>query len=147
MNKTPNRLLAAIVGAVLVAALASIAITSSQQNAKLSSGTPEWVVQSYLVAMFDGETDKALAFLADSSPCNITHLDQAWINRNANIDLLNSEISGATAKVEIAAEFGNSDLFNSSYVESHTYRLEKVLTEWLITGIPWPVYDCGVISK
>jgi hypothetical protein len=147
MNTTPNRLLAAIVGAVLVAALASIAITSSQQNAELRSGSPEWVVQSYLVAMFDGETDKALAFLADSSPCNITHLDQAWINSNTNIDLLKSEISGATAKVEIAAEFGNSDLFNSSYVESHTYRLEKVLTEWLITGIPWPVYDCGVISK
>lgn len=147
MSKTPDRLLAAIVGAILIAALVVIALTSSQQDTELTRGTPEWVVQSYLVAMFDGDTDKAREFIADSSPCNITHLDQAWINRNANIDLLKSEISGVTAKVEIAAKFGNSDLFNSSYVESHTYRLEKVLSEWLIIGIPWPVYDCGVISK
>lgn len=147
MSKTPNRLLAAIIGTVVIAALATIAITSSQQNTELTSGTPEWVVQSYLVAMFDGDTEKAIEFLADSSPCNITHLDQAWIDRNTNIDLVESEISGDTAKVEIAAEFGNSDLFNSPYVEFHTYRLEKVLAQWLISGIPWPVYDCGVISK
>jgi hypothetical protein len=147
MSKSHNRILALIIVLVAAAAALVLAITSNQQSAKFEPGSPEAVVQSFLVAMFDGDTDQAIQFLAASSPCNVNHLDRAWVQRNANIDLVRVDISGNTARVEVNVEFGNSDLFNSTYVESHNYRLEKADENWLITGIPWPVYDCGVISK
>jgi hypothetical protein len=147
MSKSHNRILALIIVLVATAAALVLAITSNQQSTKFEPGSPEAVVQSFLVAMFDGDTDEAVKFLAASSPCNVNHLDRAWVQRNANIDLARVDVSGDTARVEVNVEFGSSDLFNSTYVESHNYRLEKTDENWLITGIPWPVYDCGVISK
>jgi hypothetical protein len=147
MSKSHNRILALIIVLVAAAAALVLAITSNQQSTKFEPGSPEAVVQSFLVAMFDGDTDEAVKFLAASSPCNVNHLDRAWVQRNANIDLARVDVSGDTARVEVNVEFGSSDLFNSTYVESHNYRLEKTDENWLITGIPWPVYDCGVISK
>jgi hypothetical protein len=102
--------------------------------------------------MFDGDTDSAYSFLAPSSPCNVTHLDRAWTDQDASINLVEVETnamggSKSTARVEVAVEFGSSDFLGPSYIESHVYRLEESEGSWLITGIPWPVYDCGVISK
>jgi hypothetical protein len=147
MSKTHNRILLLIIMLVAAAAVLVVVITSSQQRTEFETGSPEWAVQNYLVAVFDGDTDKAAEFLAASSPCDVNDLDRARVQRNANIDLIRVNITGNTARVEINVEFSNSDLFNSSYVESHNYRLEKEGNSWLISGIPWPVYDCGVISK
>jgi hypothetical protein len=147
MSKSHNRILALIIVVVAAAAALVLAITSNQQSAKFEPDSPEAAVQSFLIAMFDGDTDQAAKFLAASSPCDVNHLDRAWVQRNANIDLVRVDISGSTARVEVNVEIGNSDLFNQTYIESHNYRLEKTGDSWLITGIPWPVYDCGVISK
>lgn len=146
MNKMPNRVLVGVIA--LVTAIATLVFFSSNRaDSQFESGTPEWVVQQYLVAMFDGDTDAAIAHISESSPCNITHLDRAWLDRNASIDLVEVSTTDSTARVEVDVEFGNADLFSTPYIESHIYRLEKVDSEWLITGVPWPVYDCGEITK
>lgn len=147
MSKMPNRAILAIVAFVSIVAIIVVAISSNRNTSQFEVNSPEWVVQQYLVAMFDGDTDSAIKYLSDSSPCNVTHLDRAWVERNASIDLVEVEIAGVTARVEVDIEFGNRDIFSTPYVESHVYRLEKSDTNWLISGIPWPVYDCGEIRK
>jgi hypothetical protein len=146
MNKLPNRALAVVIALVTTVA-ALVFFSSNQTESQFDTGTPEWVVQQYLMAMFDGDTDKAIGYIADSSPCNVTHLDRAWVDRNASIDLVEVTITGQTARVEVDVEFGDGDLFSTPFVESHIYRLERVVDDWLITGVPWPVYDCGEIPK
>lgn len=147
MSKMPNRALLVVIAVVSVIAIAVVAVTSKRADSQFEVNSPQWVVQQYLVAMFDGDTDTAIDFIAPSSPCNVTHLDRAWVERNANIDLVEVDIAGESARVEVDIEFGNSDIFSTPYVESHVYRLEKTTDSWQITGIPWPVYDCGELTK
>lgn len=152
MNKTPNRALILIVTLISVVAIIFVALSTTRSTNNYEVNSPEWVVQQYLLAMFDGDTDSAYSFLAPSSPCNVTHLDRAWTDQNASINLVEVETNVMvgeknTARVKVAVEFGTSDLFSTPYVENHVYRLEESEGSWLITGIPWPVYDCGVISK
>ncbi|MFZ9283976.1 MAG: hypothetical protein ACO24V_04630 [Candidatus Nanopelagicales bacterium] len=152
MNKTPNRALILMVTLISVVAIIFVALSTTRSTNNYEVNSPEWVVQQYLLAMFDGDTDSAYSFLAPSSPCNVTHLDRAWTDQDASINLVEVETnamggSKSTARVEVAVEFGSSDFLGPSYIESHVYRLEESEGSWLITGIPWPVYDCGVISK
>ncbi len=152
MNKTPNRALILMVTLISVVAIIFVALSTTRSTNNYEVSSPEWAVQQYLLAMFDGDTDSAYSFLAPSSPCNVTHLDRAWTDQNASINLVEVETnamvgSKSTARVEVAVEFGSSDFLGPSYIESHVYRLEESEGSWLITGIPWPVYDCGVISK
>jgi type II secretory pathway pseudopilin PulG len=147
-----NRAVLILISIISALALITVLTDNRSGSSELQIDSPEWVVQQYLQAMFDGDTDSAYSYLAPSSPCNVTHLDRAWTDQNASINLVEVEtnvIAGDknTARVEVAVEFGSSDLFSTPYVENHVYRLEESGESWLITGIPWPVYDCGVISK
>ncbi|MFZ9751499.1 MAG: hypothetical protein ACO3CN_05305 [Candidatus Nanopelagicales bacterium] len=152
MNKTPNRALTLVIALISVVAVILVALSTTRSTTTYVEDSPEWVVQQYLLAMFDGDTDSAYSYLAPSSPCNVTHLDRAWTDQDASINLVEVDTnamvgSKSTARVEVAVEFGSSDFLGPSYIESHVYRLEESEGSWLITGIPWPVYDCGVISK
>ncbi|MFM1905367.1 MAG: hypothetical protein RIT32_163 [Actinomycetota bacterium] len=152
MKNYQNRAVLILISIISALALITVLTDNRSGSSELQIDSPEWVVQQYLQAMFDGDTDSAYSYLAPSSPCNVTHLDRAWTDQNASINLVEVEtnvIAGDknTARVEVAVEFGSSDLFSTPYVENHVYRLEESGESWLITGIPWPVYDCGVISK
>lgn len=147
MSAKLNRLLGTFIGVIVVIALILVFSSNMKRNQEFETGSPQWVVQSYLTAMIDGDTDRAIEFISESSPCKVIHLDRAWVQKNINVSLSKVSINGTTARVEVAVEFGTSDLFSSPYSENHIYRLEQKEQEWLITGIPWPVYDCGVVSK
>ncbi len=147
MKNLPNRVLAAIVAIISVFAVLLVIFSSGNTESEFKPGTPEWTVQQFLTAMVAGDTDEAVQYLAPSSPCKIIHLDRAWLDRNINVDLVESVITDSRARVEVDVEYSSSDLFGTPYVESHVYRLERSGNEWLLTGIPWPLYDCGQVTK
>lgn len=147
MKNLPNRVLAAIVAVISVFAVLLVIFSSDNLESEFESGTPEWTVQQFLTAMVAGDTDEAVQYIAPSSPCKIIHLDRAWLDRNINVDLVESVITDTRARVEVDVEYSSSDLFGTPYVESHVYRLEQSGNEWLLTGIPWPLYDCGQVTK
>jgi hypothetical protein len=147
MKSMPNRLLLIVIGLISAVAVALVLFSSDRSATTYEANTPEWAVQQFLTAMVSQNTDTAFEYISPSSPCKIVHLDRAWMDRDLNVDLVQSTISGDSARVEVDIEYSNSDLFGSPYVESHVYRLENTGSKWLIVGIPWPLYDCGEMSK
>ena len=138
--------------AVLIAAIFAIALIfaiSSQNSVKvLDDGTPEATVQSYLQALNDGRSEDAAALFASASSCTVEDIDRAYIDKNAQVSLDKTVMTNETsAIVYVSIQRNDAPLLADPYTESQDYRLIKEDGIWKLSGIPWPLYDCGVIRK
>ena len=143
MRTSANRMLGMTVATVAVIALAVGIITATQSPTSLDPDSPQGVVQQYMTAVFDHRNDDAAKFLDATGKCTVDDLDRYGMQQDARVDLTSSEVSGATARVTVSIEYGSGDPFGSGWSEEKTLRLAKVGSSWMITGIPWPLYDCG----
>lgn len=146
-NRRSNQVLLWIVGLSLILLIVSALVTSNREPKSFASNTPEGVVQLYLAAVIEGKHDKAASFFVSNSECDASDIDRAFISDTLRVNLVSSEISGDSAYVKIDANTNSGGIFEDGYVESHTYRLTKEMTGWRIQGIPWPLWDCGVVGK
>lgn len=142
--KTNQRLL--IIAVVLLLVAGALALVASSPVKKFEVGSPQYVVQEYLKAAVNGDHDRAASYFAPGSSCTASDLDQAYIAADVRADLEDVQITGNTAVVKVAVGLGSEGPFNSLYVEKHVYRLEKT-DRWLLAGIPWPLYQCGMVTK
>ncbi len=145
MRTSPNRVLALIVGCIAIAALAAALFAASRPAAELSPTSPEGVVQAYLNTVLDGDHERAATFFAADSQCDADDLDRAYVNPRVRVDLVSSRTTGDRAFVTIDVTTSSDGPFNDSYTEQHSYRLSRDGTSWRITGVPWPLYDCGLV--
>ena len=137
-----------VVGLVVVALLVVAGVVAAlREPAVLDPATPSGVVQQYVQAVMDGDNDRAADLLSVNTECNAGDLDRAWVDPAARVDLLRSETSGNRAHVRIAIDTPTGELLRNSWSEERTIRLERIGGEWLITGVPWPLYECGVWLK
>ena len=135
-------------GVALVALLVIAGIFAAvREPAQLDPASPSGVVQQYVQAVMDGDNDRAADFLSANTECSAGDLDRTWIDPASRIDLLHSETSGDRAHVRIAINVPTGDLLKNTWTEERTIRLERVGSTWLITGVPWPLYECGVWLK
>lgn len=139
-------MLAVVVAVIVVAALVT-ALLTSRDPARLAPGTPEAAVQDYLDAVLDRDNETAAAMLAPESECDLDDLDQAYLDEDVRASLREVEVSGSTARVDVAITTGAGGLIPSRWTEEHTFRLRRTGDEWLITGSPWPLFDCGMVIK
>lgn len=138
--------------AVLVATIFAIALIfaiSSGSNVKtLQSGTPEATIQSYLKALNDGRNEDGSSYFSTSSKCSVEDIDRAYVDRNALIIFDKTTFtSDDSAIVYISIQRNDAPLMADPYTESQNYRLIKEAGAWKISGIPWPLYECGVYRK
>lgn len=146
IKKTANFYLGiVIVLVVLISFIAAVATNNSTKT--LNTGSPERVVQEFLQSINDGRNDLAIKFLSSDSTCSIQDLDRAWPWPTAQISLLDSQITGNTAVVRVALQRDSSAFMDTSSEEELMYRLVRDSDQWRISGIPWPLYDCGGITK
>jgi len=136
---------------ITVAAIAVIAVvlgvfTATQSPSDLDPKSPEGVVQQYMTAVFDRRNDDAAEFLDAADECGADDLDRYGTPQDARVDLSESMISGETARVTVHIEYSSSDPFGGGWSEDRTIRLVRSGSDWKITGIPWPLYDCGVMA-
>ena len=146
IRKSTNFYLGLVVATVLAVALI-VAVASNNSTKKLSAGTPERVVQEYLQSLSDGRNDLAVRLLASDSSCSIQDLDRASIWPSAQISLLKSQTTGNTAVVRVSLQRDTNAMMDTSLDEELTYRLAREGDQWRISGIPWPLYDCGGVKK
>lgn len=145
-RKSTNLYLGIVISTLLVIALIA-AVATNNSTKTLSAGTPERVVQEFLEAINDGRNDLAVKLLASDSSCTIQDIDRAWRSPSGQIALLESKITGDTAVVRISLQRDPDAMMDISSDEEFMYRLIKELKQWRITGIPWPLYDCGGTKK
>lgn len=131
---------------VLLAAVAAI-LNTSKQGFEYSKTTPEGVVQRYLAAVVDGRSDKAAEYFSTNSTCDATDIDRSWISETLRVNLIDAEINGDSAYIEVSIDISSGGPFDDYYTENHNFRLAKESGEWKILGIPWPLYSCEEPTK
>ena len=130
----------ASLGALALVALAIFSATQSKTS-EFASGTPEATVQSFFKALAERDSEGALDYFVSTSPCELFELDRQGLSQEITIDLVESEISGANAKVKVRIRYSSNDMV-SGWKEDQVIRLEKESGLWRIAGTPWPLYDC-----
>jgi len=144
MARRPNLVVAAAVALVAVLALVAGIVSATRHAPSYQPGTPVAVVQAYLAAVIDGDHETAAAQLSTESPCTVDDLDRSTLTEGVRVVLRDSRIDGDTAQVRVdvvRSTGGPLDL--SEYSEKVTFRLTRAGGAWLITGSPWPMYECG----
>jgi hypothetical protein len=144
------------IAAIVVIAVAAVAAAGSQGPSELEAGTPEAVVQEYLTALEDGDTEAAYALFSESVREDLTLDDfersinefesfDTGIQRTVYFD--ETEITGDSADVYLTVEetFPGEGGFG---IPPYTYPVEIPMVsesgEWRIdeplTGIS-PYYE------
>jgi hypothetical protein len=145
-NRNANRFLAITIGIITVLALV-VVFTVNKDPQQLDRATPEGVVQQYLSDVIKGDTDAAFKFLDSSSACKVTDLDRSYVPNEVRMNLINSSATATEAVVRFSVEIPSGDPLGGYFSEDQTIRLAKNNGAWLITGIPWPMYECGGVYK
>ena len=129
--------------ALLALLIVACIVVATRPTELLDPTTPAGVVQQYITDVMAGDHDRAAEHFAAETMCDAGDLDRAYVDREARVDLLDTSITGARARVRIAVSTPTGDLVRNSWTEERTIRLEKTDGRWLLTGIPWPLYECG----
>lgn len=137
-------MLGVVVGLVVVAALVT-ALLTARQSAELDPGSPEEAVQRYLDDVLDHDTEAAARALDPDGPCTVVDLDAAYVDDDVHVALRGVHLSGTTARVDVAITTGSGGLIPSPWSEEQTFRLRRSGEGWLITGAPWPLFECGMV--
>ena len=147
VHASPNRILLIFVAVLILLALAVTFLSSKEPTLNLDPKTPAGTVQSYLTALLKGDHLAAAKFFAPESLCTVQDLDRLYSIDVARVVLVKTEIIGDSADVSVKVEFPSGAPFGNDMGEDHTFRLGRNGEQWLLKDIPWPLYDCGVISK
>jgi hypothetical protein len=141
-EKRANRVLGIAVAAIAIIAVI-VVLAVKEPTAELDEGSPEAAVQQYLSSITERDFSQAMVSLASDSKCTLQDLDRAYIQDSLRIGLSDISSTDSTASVTVKIEVSNGDPFGSTYSETQTFRLMKDDSGWKLTGIPWPMYECG----
>lgn len=147
MSKSPNRVLAIVIGLIIIAVAIVTVLSSTRSAVVIDRTTPAGSVQLYLKAVLAGKNAEAAKMLSPESVCTVTDVDRAYIVDTARVLLVDSTTEGTTAEVRVRVEIPSGSPLGDFRTEDHTFRLVNSNGTWLLTGIPWPLYDCGVMTK
>jgi hypothetical protein len=147
LSRNPNRVLAEVVGFIVIAVAIVSFLSATRSAVVMDRATPAGSVQVYLKALLAGKNAEAAKTFSPESACTVTDVDRAYVLRTVRLLLLDSTTSGATAEVRVRVEISSGSLLGDVMTEDHTFRLIKTGGSWLITGIPWPLYDCAALKK
>lgn len=136
-------MLGVVVGLLVVAALVT-ALLTARQPAELDPGSPEEAVQRYLEDVLEHDAEAAARALDPEGPCTLADLEAAYVDEDVHVALRGVHPSGTTARVDVAITTGSGGMIPSPWTEEQTFRLRRSGDGWLITGAPWPLFECGM---
>jgi hypothetical protein len=143
VNRTANFYLAVLVSVIFAIALI-FAISHENSVKNLESGTPEKVVQEYLDFLNDGRNEEAAKLFSTLSKCTVDDIDRAYIDTSSQVLLEKVSLNGEnSAIVYISIQRSDGPLMSDPYLQNENIRLVKEDGSWRLSGIPWPLYQCG----
>jgi hypothetical protein len=138
----PDRTLIAIlsiIGAIVVIAL--VVVFTRGGPVDVDPTTPEGVVQSYSLAIVDGDYSTARDFLPAELRENCDRADPNTI-QGLRMTVISSTINDDTAVVRVSMERGSGDFGGSSYVSEEVFSLVLEGGVWKIESAPWDLTLC-----
>lgn len=143
MPMHPNRILSIVVGAVVLLGVAAAVVAATRPAPQIDVTTPQGVVQAYLQDVFEGNEEAAIDWIDPTTGCNAFDLARAFGSRSARVVLVDTTVTGSTARVEVRMTYSGGGPFDASeYSEEQQFELREKGAGWLITGQPWPMFYC-----
>lgn len=133
------------IAALVVVALAVFFIRKDSQS-YIAEDQPEGVVHNYVLAVLNGDYEKAYAYLADlDRKPTYEEFRDAFITgmvnpNNSAVDVGESEINGDTASVEVAMIYNPSDPFSTGYRDVQRAILVRQGGAWKLSSMPTYYY-------
>lgn len=132
--------------AVLVVIALAVFFIRSDNQSYVSEDVPEGVVHNYVLAILNGDYQKAYGYLADlDHKPTYENFRDAFIKGTVNpdnsaVDIGKSEINGDTASVEVALIYNPSDPFSTGYRDVQRAILVRQGGAWKISSMPTYYY-------
>jgi hypothetical protein len=144
MSSGPNRVLAAVVGVVVVLAVVAGVVGAHRSAPTLDPNTPQGVVQEYLKAVLAEDYAAAATLLSSTSGCHLADVSSANVSSSARIVLHDTVVDGDTAVVTLDVTEGadGGPFGDSGYTHTERITAERDGGAWKISGSPWLLYLC-----
>ena len=129
------------IGVLVVIALVVFFLRQNSQS-YISEAAPEGVVHNYVLAVLNGDYEKAYGYLADlDHKPTYEQFRDAFITgivnpNNAAVDIGNSEITDETASVEVSLIYNPSDPFSTGYRDVQRAILVQQGGAWKLSSMP-----------
>lgn len=132
-----------LVVAALVVVLAVVAaLAGGRRTPAPDPSTPAGVVQLYVGAVVEADQDAMAALLDPALGCEPPFFHGS-AQPSASLAIVSTRIDGDRATVVVEITEGQSGpLPGSRYSHRETFELVRTGDSWLVTGNPWPVYEC-----
>ena len=141
-----HRVLIGILAVIAVVAVLGAVVANSRQLV-VDPNSPEGVVQSYLGAVLDGDGAKAVRYLDPAGKCTEEDIDRYRMTDVTEARLVDVADQGTSVKVVVDLEMGGNGLMGDVWRDRQTFYVKDSNGAWVITGTPWPMYDCGGVLK
>ena len=142
MRSRPNVVLLVIAALVVGLAVIAAVVSANRTTPSPDLATPEGVVQAYVVAVVDADQEKMESFLDPGLGCKAP-FPYFSPPQAASLALVSSRTSGSTATVVVEISEGQGGgPFGGNYTHREDFSLVLRNDHWLISGNPWPVYQC-----
>jgi hypothetical protein len=136
--------------AVLVVVALAVFFLRRGSQTYISEDGPEGVVHNYVLAVLNGDYEKAYGYLADlENKPTYEQFRDAFIKgvvnpNNSAVDIGQSEVNDDTASVEIALIYNPSDPFSTGYRDVQRAILVRQGGAWKLSAMPcYYFWDCS----
>lgn len=148
MRQKAETVLAVVVGIVAVLAIGAGVVAGIRGAPQLPSSSPEASVRDYLSHVLEHDLQAATDQLDPDGACTLTDLQSTAPTEMTRALLRDSTVTGdhATVRIDLVYETSGGR-FGGSWVEPVTFHLVDTGERWLITGRPWPMFECGLGDK
>lgn len=132
--------------AVLVVVALAVFFIRRDTQSYISEETPEGVVHNYVLAVLNGDYQKAYGYLADlENKPTYEEFRDAFVKgvvnpNNSAVDVGQSDVNNDTASVEVAMLYNPSDPFSTGYRDVQRAILVMQESAWKISSMPGYYY-------
>lgn len=139
-----DRFLTGILVGIAVLVVIALAVFFLRQNSQsyISEDMPEGVVHNYVLAILNGDYEKAYGYLADlDNKPTYEQFRDAFLTgavnpNNSTVDIGASEITEETASVDVALIYNPSDPFSTGYRDVQRAILVRQGGAWKLSSMP-----------
>ena len=132
--------LAVVVGLVVILAVVAGLLATRREPVTLDPTTPEGSVQTFVLAVIEGDDEVAVALLDPDLGCTAP-LREIYRPSRVSMAVVGTKSTAQEATVVLdVTEYGEGPF--SSWSHREVYDLLVKDSGWMITGHPWPVYGC-----
>lgn len=128
---------------VLIAIALGVYFTRQGKQEYVTEESPQGVVHNYVLAIFEGDFEKAYGYLAEGenkpsyNAFRQDFFDHSIDPSNAGMETGDTEINGDEAYVTVYILYNPSDPFSSGYRNTETALLERQNGDWKLLQMPY----------